>query len=232
MIRRLLHTPNLVTSLVLLLMLLAACSPRPKGVLSATAMEDVLYDIHRAEGIMYVKGYEHGHYDKTAKYYQSVFIKHGITQAEFDSSLVWYTDNPKRFDKIYPKVIDRLTKEREALAAINEQLRAQAKADTKQDSVATLPLRTVDDWMRIVQHGLPLEWGSDIAIDTAFVYPYLSALQDSIQQALCSDTVAVQPIKEEVAIVMQENAAAASVLRIKKSDTWNKLSPKNQLIKK
>ncbi len=232
MIRRLVHTHTIGTMVVLLLIaILAACSPRPKGVLSASKMEEVLYDIHRAEGILYVKGYEYGHYEKNAKYYQGVLLQHGITQAEFDSSLVWYTDNPKRFDKIYPKVIDRLTKEKDALAAINEQARVQNSEQKAQDTISTLPVRTADDWMRIMQYGLPLEWFGDMTIDTTFVYPYLSALQDSIQQVLCNDTVAaVQVVTDKVAPA--EEKEENTMLRIKKPGVLDKLSPKNNLIKK
>lgn len=85
---------------------MAGC--RPKGVLSSREMRDVLYDLHRADGAIQVAGYNYSHDEELAAYYKSVLDKHGITQAQFDSSLVWYTDNPQRFNKIYPKVVARL----------------------------------------------------------------------------------------------------------------------------
>ncbi len=188
---------------------LASCSPRPKSVLSASKMEDILYEIHRAEGIMYVKGYEYGHYDKTEKYYEVVLQKNGITQAQFDSSLVWYTDNPTRFNKIYPKVIDRLTKEKETLAALNEQLRNKDK-DTSTSAKDTLLHieRSLEEWKQILSIGLPITWGLDsISIDTAFVYPYLPSLQDSIQQVLSLDSVA--PVDSVIAPIKPINTMPA-----------------------
>ncbi len=178
-------------SLLLCVLLFSTCSPRPDGVLSARQMEKVLYDIHRADGILYVKGYGHRTDETTAKYYEVVLQKHGVTQAQFDSSLVWYTDNPKRFDKIYPKVMARLTEEKEWLAAYNDQLSdPKEKCGQKDTAVSTRPVRSCEEWKQILRNGLPLEWGIDsIVIDTAFVYPYLHSLQDSIQLTLFPDSV-------------------------------------------
>jgi len=81
---------------------------RPRGVLSNREMRDLLYDLHRCDGAVQVAGYNYGHNQELASYYQSVLDKHGVTQAQFDSSLVWFTDNPQIFNKIYPQVVARL----------------------------------------------------------------------------------------------------------------------------
>ena len=88
--------------------LLAVVGCRPRGVLSNREMRDVLYDLHRADGALQVAGYNHSHDQEVAAYYKNVLDKHGITQAQFDSSLVWFTDNPQIFNKIYPNVMERL----------------------------------------------------------------------------------------------------------------------------
>ncbi len=85
---------------------LASC--RPKGVLSSGQMEDLFVDLHRAEGIIYVNGYMNGHDSIVRLTYDSILAAHGVTRAQFDSSLVWYTDNPMMFNKIYPHVMERL----------------------------------------------------------------------------------------------------------------------------
>ncbi len=167
------------------LLLLNGC--RPEGILSAGKMEDVLYDLHRAEGILYVKGYAYSKDEVVAKYYEVVLQKHGITQAVFDSSLVWYTDHPQRFNKIYPKVLSRLEEEKEILVAQNELSAATSVVDTIQ--LDTLPVRSLDEWLKIMQEGLPVRWEIERpAVDTAFLYPYLESLQDSLQ-ALLMDTL-------------------------------------------
>lgn len=96
-----------VLSLAIVLLLLPAC--RPKGVLTRSQMEDVLVDIHAAEGVLEEAGLAYGHDEAQRAYYNVVLRKHHITQEQFDSSLVWYTAHPQVFDKIYPKVQDRLT---------------------------------------------------------------------------------------------------------------------------
>ena len=94
--------------LFILCVLMAFVGCRPRGVLSNSEMRDVLYDLHRADGVIQVAGYNYSHDQEVACYYKNVLDKHGITQAQFDSSLVWYTDNPQIFNKIYPKVLERL----------------------------------------------------------------------------------------------------------------------------
>ena len=93
---------------IILCVLLAVVGCRPRGVLSNKEMRDVLYDLHRVDGALQVAGYNYGHNQELAAYYKTVLDEHGVTQAEFDSSLVWFTDNPQIFNKIYPKVIARL----------------------------------------------------------------------------------------------------------------------------
>ena len=93
---------------IILCVLLAVLGCRPRGVLSNSEMRDVLYDLHRADGVIQVLGYNYSHEQEVAGYYKNVLDKHGITQEQFDSSLVWYTDNPQIFNKIYPKVLERL----------------------------------------------------------------------------------------------------------------------------
>ena len=105
----------LILAVIFAAIILPSC--RPEGVLSQRKMQAVVYDLHRAEGVMQEAGLTSGHDDAMAKYYGQILAKHSVTQAQFDSSLVWYTRNPKRFEHIYPKVIARLQAESDALQA-------------------------------------------------------------------------------------------------------------------
>ena len=105
----------LILPIIFAAFILTSC--RPEGILSQRKMQAVVYDLHRADGILQEAGMNFGHDDALAKYYGQVLAKHGVTQAQFDSSLVWYTRNPKRFEHIYPKVIARLQAESDALQA-------------------------------------------------------------------------------------------------------------------
>lgn len=93
---------------------------RPSSVLSDSEMVDVLCDLHRAEAILQLAGYGYGHDEAVQKYNYEVLAKHGITQAQFDSSIVWYTHNPMIYRRIYPKVMSRI----ETMIAEDEARRA------------------------------------------------------------------------------------------------------------
>ena len=90
--------------ILLLLILLSSCAIRPDEVLSNKEMVSLLVDLHCAEGILQVAGYNYGHESEVEQYYQVILDEHGVTQAQFDSSLVWYTEHPAYFSRVYPKV--------------------------------------------------------------------------------------------------------------------------------
>lgn len=139
--------------------LLAIVGCRPRGVLSNREMRDVLYDLHRADGAIQVAGYNYSHDQELSGYYKNVLDKHGITQAEFDSSLVWFTDNPQIFNKIYPKVIEML----EADFKVEEQIR-EANREKKlaaKGSKSTAPkrqLRDIEDVKQELRNGYENPW--------------------------------------------------------------------------
>ena len=91
-------------------LLLSACDGRPRGVLDQSDMTKILVDMHKTEALLAEKGLSYGNYSSKAPYYYFVLKKYGITQAQFDSSLVWYTKNPKKFGRIYDDVTVQLTK--------------------------------------------------------------------------------------------------------------------------
>ena len=139
-----------------LLVCVAMLGCRPRGVLSNREMREVLYDLHRADGAIQVAGYNYSHDQEVAGYYKNVLDKHGITQAEFDSSLVWFTDNPQIFNKIYPKVIARL----EADLEVEKQIRdaAREKRKTKKESTPQRQLRDIEEVKKEMRNGLENPW--------------------------------------------------------------------------
>lgn len=90
--------------LTLACFVLMGCKPkRPKGILSESKMEKVMVDYHLAQGM--AEAAESGDVEATRyKYIQAVFRKHNITEAEFDSSLVYYFENSEKFLEIYKNV--------------------------------------------------------------------------------------------------------------------------------
>lgn len=111
--------------LIVLLMAISLTGCRPKGVLSSGEMVDLLYDMHYAEAVIQLAGYNYGHEEAVMKYHYEVLAKHGVTQAQFDSSVVWYTAHPSRYDKIYPRVLARIEKDLDEVARIEAEERGE-----------------------------------------------------------------------------------------------------------
>ena len=86
------------------LLFLTGCKPkRPKGILSESKMEKVMVDYHLAQGM--AETIEGDDVEKARyRYIQAVFRKHHITEAEFDSSLVYYFEHSETFLDIYKNV--------------------------------------------------------------------------------------------------------------------------------
>lgn len=94
-----------------LLFSLASCRvKRPDFVLSDAKMEAVLYDYHIAKAMGEQLSYNESY--KRVLYLESVFRKHGITEAQFDTSMVWLSRNPSVLRDIYEHVNERLKAEK------------------------------------------------------------------------------------------------------------------------
>lgn len=128
------------------LLALSSCTLRPKNVLSRNKMVDVLYDLHKTDGVVHVQAVSYVQDEELKKYYEATLLKHGITQAQFDSSLVWYTDNPKRFNKIYPLVIARIQADLDSYAWLDDINNDVLGIDVKSylDSVLNAPFKGME----------------------------------------------------------------------------------------
>ena len=99
----------LLTSYILL-----ACSPsRPSGILSEDKMTDILVDFHLAQGMAEAQG-ENTDINRY-KYIQAVFKKHRITEAVFDSSMVYWSGRAEDFTHIYDNVVTRVQAQAERM---------------------------------------------------------------------------------------------------------------------
>ena len=95
-------------------LLIISCSPSlPSGIMDKEEMTDVLVDIHLAQGMAEARGED---VDATRyKYLHAVFNKHHITEAEFDSSMVYYSGRAEDFTFIYNDVVTRIRAQAERL---------------------------------------------------------------------------------------------------------------------
>ena len=141
-------------------MLIGCVGCRPDGILSKSEMQALLYDMHRADGVLTEAGYNYGHNDDLDKFYGLILEKHGISKSQLDSSLAWYTAHPQRFEHIYPKVIEQLTHEME---------QAQAITMTRHDDIEPI---TEEELQKMLQKW-QFEWKYEVFLkknDEKFVY--------------------------------------------------------------
>jgi hypothetical protein len=100
----------------MMLLAIVACKPSvPSEIIQPGDMEDILYDYHVSQA-MSRNGYGNADYNRQF-YFQAVLRKHGVTEAEFDSSLVYYYSNVRRLQDIYESVNERLNDEAKSLGA-------------------------------------------------------------------------------------------------------------------
>lgn len=93
-----------------------ACSNNK--VLSRDKMVAVLHDIQLSEALYQVKSKEFSSNDQKEALVAGVLKKHGITQAQLDSSLVWYSDNMEIYLKVNDSVTSTLKRESNRLGKI------------------------------------------------------------------------------------------------------------------
>ena len=109
---------RILPTLALLMFLLMACDDRPKDVLSRGKMEDVLYDYHIMQGIIDELPSEERE-AKAQEYINAVFEKHGITEVQFDSSIVYYNRHTKDLHKIYSNLKERYSTVNDEIQLVN-----------------------------------------------------------------------------------------------------------------
>ncbi len=79
--------------------------------LSREKMVEVLHDIQLAEAIYQTQYSEFRDNEQKDALIQSILGKHGVTQAQLDSSLVWYADNAEIYMKVNDSVISSLKRD-------------------------------------------------------------------------------------------------------------------------
>lgn len=112
-------------------LLLYACKPTvPKQYISPDDMVDVLYDYHVSQAMadQDTKDGKMGYNRRV--YFLAVLKKHGLTEAEFDSSMIYYYRRADYLRKIYSKVQDRMSEEATGTAVTEIRRRFVSGSDT------------------------------------------------------------------------------------------------------
>ena len=121
-----------VSILVLMTLCVVGCKPSvPDGIIREKKMEEILYDYHMAMGLAEA---EEG--DVSENRYirvRQVFDKHHITEAEFDSSMVYWCKRAEVLTKMMRRVSERIDKKAEILGVNSEQQVHDAYASLGED---------------------------------------------------------------------------------------------------
>lgn len=109
---------------LLFLSLWGGCQPK-KVVLNEQQFEHLLIDLHRLDGLL-ASDLDDGDFSelKNYAYYNGLFKKYGITRADFDSCMHYYSAKSVLFDRMYDRIVDSLNKELTRLDRILKELKA------------------------------------------------------------------------------------------------------------
>jgi hypothetical protein len=174
---------------VLVLLALVACEKdaRPKGLISETKMVDILYDIHLSGAVGSQMRYDNGRHPRirTRDIYLSVLNSHGITDSMLAVSIIYYSDFPKKYEKIYSQVVDRLNSETEHIKMLEEQ-RKNRTMDEKLALFRRDSLRQVNS-LRLLRLRRLLGCGTDTLV------PWLVAPPDTLSVSMPVDSLSARP---------------------------------------
>ena len=120
--------------LIIALLMVVSCKPTvPSAYIQPDDMEDILYDYHIAES-MAKNDFGQDIELKRNIYFQAVLMKHNVSEADFDSSLVYYYSHLDRLKDIYSRVNVRLADEAKrvgaAVSEISQYSQLNANGDT------------------------------------------------------------------------------------------------------
>lgn len=98
----------------------AGCVRRPKGVLSDDEMASLVADMELAEGYIQTQPMQGDRQEMNRRMIAGILDDHGVTQAEFDSTMAWYGRNVDAYYKLDSKVRRELEARRRGLEGKGE----------------------------------------------------------------------------------------------------------------
>jgi len=94
-----------ISLLLMAVLSLVSCDKTPRGVLSVDDMGELIADLQLAEAYMENNPADFAGDSLKQVVKQSVLKKHGITQQDYDSSLVWYAHNMEDYTRAHDKAV-------------------------------------------------------------------------------------------------------------------------------
>lgn len=100
----------------LFILVLVGCSKTPEHVINENDMASLMADMYKAEAMVEEESGKSYNDSMKLVIRQSVFMKHNVTQAQFDTSLIWYAHHLDVYDKVYDDVVKQLSGELQELS--------------------------------------------------------------------------------------------------------------------
>lgn len=115
---------NYIGGLCLLLLVMIGCENHEIP-LDQKQFQNLLIDIHRADATLATIRNQ-GQFDemKNYEYYNTIFAKYHITRADFDTCMLYYSVQTKKFAKLYEFVMDSLNRELSTAERTMQQLKS------------------------------------------------------------------------------------------------------------
>ncbi|MDD2962091.1 MAG: DUF4296 domain-containing protein [Muribaculaceae bacterium] len=96
---------------IILFGFIVSCSNTPDDVIGREDMVDLLVDIHKGEAYADLNTGQFYNDSLRKVLKQSIMLKHGVSQEQFDTSLVWYGHHINEYVEMYDEIIKRLDEE-------------------------------------------------------------------------------------------------------------------------
>ena len=148
--------------LSLVLSVIVGCKPDvPSKYLQPDELENILYDYHVADAM--AAGVSVADGEQAYAYRLAVLKKYGVTQAEFDSSMIFYTRNTALLRGVYEKISSRLEADEMALGGSGGGQYANLSATGDTAEIWT------DDRSMVLTNKIPYNlYSYELRADTAF----------------------------------------------------------------
>lgn len=103
---------SMLTLTTLVVLIFVSCKPQVPGkYIQPDDMEDILYEYHLSQSLAQNKVNTDSVVYYKNMYYRSILENHGVTVAEFDSSLVYYYSHAYRLHDIYRNISERMSED-------------------------------------------------------------------------------------------------------------------------
>lgn len=188
--KKMLNNSKIVLMLLLVAVVVSSCKPSvPEKYIQPDDMEDILYEYHLSQSLATVKMNTDSVAYYKNMYYRSILENHGVTEAEFDSSLVYYYTHAYRLHDIYRNISERMNDEVENYGAAAGEIGKYTQFTTEGDtaniwsevsSTILIPKPTVNRFDFEIKADSTYQRGDSFLFNLMSTFLYQSGTKDAM----------------------------------------------------